>query len=50
MGNWLPGLTSLRRRFQNRLGEGDSPILLRGLRKIGTVPDGFETSTRRRTN
>ena len=25
---------------QNRLGEGDSPILLRGLRKIGTVPDG----------
>jgi N-acetylglucosaminyldiphosphoundecaprenol N-acetyl-beta-D-mannosaminyltransferase len=25
---------------QNCLGEGDSPILLRGLRKIGTVPDG----------
>jgi len=24
---------------ENRLGEGDSPILLRGLRKIGTVPD-----------
>jgi hypothetical protein len=23
------------------LGEGDSPILLRRLRKIGTVPDGF---------
>ena len=27
---------------QNRLGEGDSPILLRRLRKIGTVPDGFD--------
>ena len=26
---------------ENRLGEGDSPILLRGLRKIGTVPDSF---------
>ena len=26
---------------ENRLGEGDSPILLRGLRKIGTVPVGF---------
>ncbi len=25
---------------ENRLGEGDSPILLRGLRKIGTVPAG----------
>jgi hypothetical protein len=25
---------------ENRLGEGDSPILLRGLRKIGTVPGG----------
>ena len=25
---------------ENRLGKGDSPILLRGLRKIGTVPDG----------
>jgi hypothetical protein len=25
---------------ENRLGEGDSPILLRGLRKIGTVPTG----------
>ena len=25
---------------ENHLGEGDSPILLRGLRKIGTVPDG----------
>ena len=24
--------------LENRLGEGDSPILLRGLRKIGTVP------------
>jgi hypothetical protein len=30
--------------FHNRLGEGDSPILLRGLRKIGTVPGGYETS------
>ena len=30
-----------RRLSENRLGEGDSPILLRGLRKIGTVPDGF---------
>ena len=28
-------------RSENRLGEGDSPILLRGLRKIGTVPGGF---------
>ena len=27
-------------------GEGDSPILLRGLRKIGTVPDRFETASR----
>ncbi len=27
---------------QNCLGEGDSPILLRGLRKIGTVPGSFE--------
>ena len=26
---------------ENRLGDGDSPILLRGLRKIGTVPGGF---------
>ena len=26
---------------ENRLGEGDSPILLPGHRKIGTVPDGF---------
>jgi hypothetical protein len=26
---------------ENRLGEGDSPILLRGLRKIETVPDSF---------
>ncbi|MBI3837599.1 MAG: hypothetical protein HY288_06665 [Planctomycetia bacterium] len=26
---------------ENRGGEGDSPILLRRLRKIGTVPDGF---------
>ncbi len=26
---------------QNRLREGDSPILLRRLRKIGTVPAGF---------
>ena len=26
---------------ENRLGEGDSPILLRRLRKIGTVPGGF---------
>jgi hypothetical protein len=25
---------------ENRPGEGDSPILLRGLRKIGTVPGG----------
>jgi hypothetical protein len=25
---------------ENRLGEGDSPILLRRLRKIGTVPGG----------
>ena len=26
---------------EHGLGEGDSPILLRGLRKIGTVPSGF---------
>jgi hypothetical protein len=26
---------------ENRLGEGDSPILLQRLRKIGTVPGGF---------
>ena len=31
----------IKRLSENRLGEGDSPILLRGLRKIGTVPDGF---------
>jgi 4-amino-4-deoxy-L-arabinose transferase-like glycosyltransferase len=28
-------------RFKTVQGEGDSPILLRGLRKIGTVPNGF---------
>ena len=33
---------------ENRVGEGDSPILLRGLRKIGTVPDAA-TPTRRRS-
>ena len=27
---------------QNGCGEGDSPILLRRLRKIGTVPGRFE--------
>jgi uncharacterized protein len=27
---------------ENRHGERDSPILLRGLRKIGTVPGGFQ--------
>jgi hypothetical protein len=32
--------------FQNHHGEGDSPILLRGQRKIGTVPGGFETTSR----
>ncbi len=26
---------------QNRVAEGDSPRLLRGLRKMGTVPGGF---------
>ena len=31
---------------ENRLGEGDSPILLRGLRKIGTVPDGSRIDTK----
>jgi hypothetical protein len=31
---------------QNHLGEGDSPILLRGLRKIGTVPDGSGISSK----
>jgi hypothetical protein len=29
---------------KNRAAEGDSPILLRGLRKIGTVPDDFPDS------
>ena len=29
---------------ENRVGEGDSPILLRGLRKIGTVPDDSESA------
>jgi hypothetical protein len=31
---------------ENRLGEGDSPILLRGLRKIGTVPGGFRIGSK----
>jgi hypothetical protein len=31
--------------FKTVSGEGDSPILPRGLGKIGTVPDGFETSS-----
>ncbi len=31
--------------FKTGLGEGDSPIFLPGHRKIGTVPDGFETSS-----
>ena len=30
---------------ENRHGEGDSPILLPGHRKIGTVPDSFETGS-----
>ena len=33
---------------ENRVGEGDSPILLRGLRKIGTVPGCFRTATKSR--
>ena len=32
---------------ENRLGEGDSPILLRGLRKIGTVPGGSRIGSER---
>ncbi|HEX4146360.1 MAG TPA: hypothetical protein VHY91_22860 [Pirellulales bacterium] len=32
--------------FQNLLGEGDGPNLLRGLRKFGTVPAGFETASK----
>ncbi len=32
--------TDIKSLSANRLGKGDSPILLRGLRKIGTVPDG----------
>src|ERR1051325_4797373 len=35
---WIPNTKSL---SKNRLREGDSPILLRRLSKIGTVPDGF---------
>ncbi len=35
------GSAMIRRVMENRLGEGDSPILLRGLRKIGTVPGSF---------
>ena len=31
---------------ENHRGEGDSPILLRGLRKIGTVPDGFRIDSK----
>ncbi len=38
-GRGEPGLES-KGLSENRLGEGDSPILLRGLRKIGTVPVG----------
>ncbi len=34
------GATDVESLSENRLGEGDSPILLRGLRKIGTVPGG----------
>ena len=30
---------------ENRLGAGDSPILLRGLRKIGTAPGGSRTGS-----
>ena len=30
-----------KRLSENRLGEGDSPILLRGLREIGTVSGSF---------
>jgi HlyD family secretion protein len=32
---------------ENRLGEGDSPIFLRGLRKIGTVPGGSRIGSKR---
>ncbi len=32
---------------ENRLGEGDSPILLRRLHKIGTVPHGFRIGSKR---
>ena len=32
-------------RSETRLGEGDSPNLLRGLRKFGTVPGGFRIGT-----
>jgi CAAX prenyl protease-like protein len=40
-----PRITRTRTGFKTVRGEGDSPILLRRLRKIGTVPDGFETSS-----
>lgn len=42
---WASNLTQIaqngKRQFDAWLGEGDGPILLRGLRKIGTVPDHF---------
>ena len=34
---------------ENRLGEGDSPILLPGHRKIGTVPDGSRIGYKKNT-
>ncbi len=34
-------VSGLEPKGQNRFGEGDSPISLRGLRRIGTVPDGI---------
>ncbi len=33
-------------RSENRSGKGDSPILLGGTRKIGTVPNGFRIGSK----
>jgi nicotinate-nucleotide pyrophosphorylase (carboxylating) len=55
----LSGIATQTRRFvdavagtssasESRLGEGDSPILLPGHRKIGTVPDGFRIGSKAR--
>ena len=47
MGFRNAGWKRCRAGFKTLLGEGDSPNLLRGLRKFGTVPAGFETACSR---